>query len=453
MDHTTLGKIYQEIVADFRDMEPTSLDELEQKTLDAIYKIGSCLMDWKLNDWNTQLRQDTCRDCGHGLENRSRERQICTWVSDVNYRRYRSNCPNCGKVEYALDEELGLHPRQRLSSSVIELSVLCGASWKYEKSEYMMQKVLQGRSVSHETIFNKTNEVGEAASVETDGANIKELDEDRKSQGKYFDNMEVWEEPAERVYTDLDGVMINSRDNKKRMEGKVAVVWSKRELVKSNANGDTYSLVDKRYTGSFCDPERFYLDTVSEVYRRSGGHMDDVDTFVRGDGAPFIHGFRAKYAPKSRYVLDHHHLCEKLKERIYPLYANKERRWEVMDTILKYLESDDVDEALKYIHGLRKRFRKRYKRKHLKRLADYIQRNREGIWYKEAREKGIPIGSGSADKAGDIIICRRMKLRGMRWSRANADKVLSIRILVLNGEWDDFWQTYKQKHKHTYKAA
>jgi hypothetical protein len=83
----------------------------------------------------------------------------------------------------------------------------------------------------------------------------------------------------------------------------------------------------------------------------------------------------------------------------------------------------------------------------------YIQRNREGIWYKEAREKGIPIGSGSADKAGDILICRRMKLRGMRWSRANADKILSIRILVLNGEWDDFWQTYKQKHKHTYKAA
>jgi hypothetical protein len=242
---------------------------------------------------------------------------------------------------------------------------------------------------------------------------------------------------------DMDGVMINSRDNKKRMEGKIAVVWSNRELVKSDDRKDTYCLIDKRYTGSFSDPERFYWDTTSELYKRSGGKMDEVDSFVRGDGAAFIRGFRDKYAPESRYVLDHYHLCEKLKERIYPLYDDKNRRKEVMDTILDYLDTGDVDGALDYIHDLRKRFRKRYKRKHLKKLADYIERNRDGIWYQEAREKGIPIGSGSADKAGDILICRRMKLRGMRWSRANADNVLSIRILVLNGEWDEFWNRYK----------
>jgi hypothetical protein len=31
---------------------------------------------------------------------------------------------------------------------------------------------------------------------------------------------EAGEQPAERIYTDMDGVMINSRDNSKRMEGK-----------------------------------------------------------------------------------------------------------------------------------------------------------------------------------------------------------------------------------------
>jgi len=35
--------------------------------------------------------------------------------------------------------------------------------------------------------------------------------------------------------------------------------------------------------------------------------------------------------------------------------------------------------------------------------------------------RSISIGSGSADKAGDILICRRMKLRGMRWCREKAD--------------------------------
>ena len=110
---------------------------------------------------------------------------------------------------------------------------------------------------------------------------------------------------------------------------------------------------------------------------------------------------------------------------------------------MNYLNSGDVDGALEYIHSLGKRFRKRYKKEQLRKLAGYIERNRHGIWYKEAREKGISIGAGSADKAGDILICRRMKLRGMWWSRKGADAVLSIRILVQNGEWDDFWAKYK----------
>jgi len=77
--------------------------------------------------------------------------------------------------------------------------------------------------------------------------------------------MEVSDQPVSPIYMDTDGVMINSRDNEKRMEGKVAVVWSKGELVKS----DTYALTDKRYMGSFKDPERFYWDMTAELYKGS----------------------------------------------------------------------------------------------------------------------------------------------------------------------------------------
>ena len=40
--------------------------------------------------------------------------------------------------------------------------------------------------------------------------------------------MELWSPPKQRIYVDMDGVMINSRDNTKRMEGKVGLVWSER---------------------------------------------------------------------------------------------------------------------------------------------------------------------------------------------------------------------------------
>jgi hypothetical protein len=78
-------------------------------------------------------------------------------------------------VDYPLDKVLGIGPRQRLSSSVQELSALYGVSWKYEKSEYMMEKVLRRRCVSHETIFSKTNEIGQAASQAIKGSEIKDI--------------------------------------------------------------------------------------------------------------------------------------------------------------------------------------------------------------------------------------------------------------------------------------
>lgn len=439
MNHRTLGDIFQEINEDFSDMEPSSLDALEDKVLSAMQKLGSYLMESKTSDWNHQVRNETCPECGTKLEHKQKRRQIATWVCDINYKRWRSYCCKCRKYEYPLDKVLGISPNQQLSSSVQELSALCGASWEYGQCEYLMEKILRRRCVSHQTVFNKTTEIGKAASASFEGNRVKELEYDKKLQGDYFDNLKVWEELMNRIYMDLDGVMINSRDNKKRMEGKVAVVWSSRELVKEG----TYSLTDKRYIGTFCDPERFYWDLVLELYKRSGGKLDDIEGLVRGDGAPFIRGFHSKYALLCRYILDHYHLCRKVNERLWSVYDTQKRFREVKEKLMEYLNSGDVDGALEYIEDLRKRIRKRYKKKQLTKLAGYIERNRHGIWYKEARDKEISIGAGSADKAGDILICRRMKLRGMWWSRKGADAVLSIRILICNGEWDDFWAKYK----------
>ena len=200
MDDTTLGKIFQEISDEFTGMEPCSLDELEDKVLTVMYKLGSYLMESKVEDWNTELRYETCPDCGTKLKHKQKPRQVATWVCDVSYKRYRSYCPDCQKSEYPLDKALFLGSRQRMSSSVQELSVLCGASWKYAECEYLMKKILRRYCVSHETVFNKTTQIGKAASMESVGAQIKELEADKKKQGEYFDNMEVCEDPAEIIY-------------------------------------------------------------------------------------------------------------------------------------------------------------------------------------------------------------------------------------------------------------
>jgi hypothetical protein len=436
---TELGKLWQEEIINLSETTPESLDALENRIQDVLHRLGKAMMEWKLKEWNSSLKKDKCSECDSKVHNRKRTKQILTTVATIDYERYRSSCPKCKHTEYPLDSALGIQPLQRMSSSVEELAILCGASWDYGKSEYILGKLLRHDKLSHETIQEKTNTVGSSIPKELEGSKIKELESNKRLQGDYFESMKLWSPSKLRIYVDMDGVMINSRDNAKRMEGKVGLVWSERELVKEN----TYALTDKLYMGTFTDLERFKWDMVAEIYKRSGGNLDGVEVLVRGDGASWINGFRLEHLPKSRYILDHHHLCEKIKERIGSVIENVKDCRKSVDELIRILNAGEVDSALNYIDGLSRRYRKKDKLEALKKLSGYIERNREGIWYEEAKKQGISIGSGSADKAGDIVICRRMKLRGMRWSRHGSDAVENIRIMVLNGEWDQFCSKYK----------
>jgi len=60
---STLGDIFQEIFDEFSEMNPTNLDELENKVLNAMHKLGSYLMESKIEDWNTQLHQTKQDNC------------------------------------------------------------------------------------------------------------------------------------------------------------------------------------------------------------------------------------------------------------------------------------------------------------------------------------------------------------------------------------------------------
>ena len=88
---------------------------------------------------------------------------------------------------------------------------MCGASWDYGKSEAILHKLLRHNRLSHETIQEKTNEVGNAISKELEGSKIKELESNKRLQGDYFESMGLWNPPKQRIYVDMDGVMLNRK--------------------------------------------------------------------------------------------------------------------------------------------------------------------------------------------------------------------------------------------------
>ena len=67
----------------------------------------------------------------------------------------------------------------------------------------------------------------------------------------------------------------------------------------------------------------------------------------------WINGFRLEQIPKSRYILAHHHLCEKVKERFGSVIENVKDRRKSMDELMRILNVGEVDSALSYIDVLK----------------------------------------------------------------------------------------------------
>jgi hypothetical protein len=69
-------------------------------------------------------------------------------------------------------------------------------------------------------------------------------------------------------------------------------------------------------------------------------------------------------------------------------------------------------------------------------LRTYINNNIDKVDYPKYKEKGYFVGSGAIESANKVILQRRLKQAGMRWSVPGAQSVLSLRAKVESGRWE-----------------
>jgi hypothetical protein len=74
-------------------------------------------------------------------------------------------------------------------------------------------------------------------------------------------------------------------------------------------------------------------------------------------------------------------------------------------------------------------------------VVSYLFTHRRRIHYQQFRQDGYPIGSGTVESGGKVVMQERMKQAGMRWSRNNAQAMLALRSILLSDRWDEVWST------------
>jgi hypothetical protein len=93
-------------------------------------------------------------------------------------------------------------------------------------------------------------------------------------------------------------------------------------------------------------------------------------------------------------------------------------------------------------------------RKNADRCADYLLAKRPYLDYPTALTTGSPIATGVIEGACRHLVKDRMDITGARWGLAGAEAILTLRALITNRDFDQYWTFHlAQEHRRVHAAS
>jgi hypothetical protein len=177
-----------------------------------------------------------------------------------------------------------------------------------------------------------------------------------------------------------------------------------------------------------------------ELARRNPSQEREVVYLM--DGQTSLWESRRKYLPlgKAVEVLDLLHVTPRLWEaaHLFCSEGSAEAEAFVRERLLRVLQG----RSSWVVSGLRqmgtKRQLKGVKKKRLKTICGYLEKNVLRMRYDLYLASGYPIASGVIEGACRHYVKDRMERAGMHWTRAGAQAMLDVRSEFLNGDWEGF---------------
>ena len=86
--------------------------------------------------------------------------------------------------------------------------------------------------------------------------------------------------------------------------------------------------------------------------------------------------------------------------------------------------------------------------------ATYLTNKAPHLGYPTALAKGWPIATGVIEGACRHLVKDRLERGGARWGLDTAEAILTLRAIVTNGDFDDYWRYHQQQEHHrTYPVS
>ncbi len=364
--------------------------------------------------------------CACGQESRykgQQKRSQETFVGRITWQRGYYYCESCRRGQYPLDEAMDIGPGQ-FSDGLQKGLCRLGSSLPFELAAESFT-ALTGVSMSPREVERLTEGRGEGLEA------YQEIQRDQGLAGQQEVNRAA--EPSEPGVwvVALDAAKVRFDDGWHDVKAGV-VFWAEPLWDESGMVGG--KVTAQSYVAEAGPMEQAGARLYMEAAQRG---IDPAQEMVvcLGDGAPANWSQFGLHFPKRVEVLDWYH-AEHLwagardrwggdSDRVEAwVEVRKEELWaggvEAVLTALRGGEGEkDGQAGASEVH--------------------YFETNRHRMGYAELRAKGYPIGSGTVESACKRIIGARLKQAGMRWTKAGAQAVLSLRSQLFSGRWDAIW--------------
>lgn len=375
-----------------------------------------------------------CEDCDGPL----RFRQIrgmtvrtCLTGEPVGADTAYLTCHRCGGGLMDLKQAMRLD-KDGFTPTLVAMGLRASAMEPFESAAEILLGELAGVKVSKSKLHDLCGEVSDTAwSLLAEG----ELGSARPLR------------EGERLFVEIDGVM--ARIDQGWHEIKLAVIFAEGDH--GMVSKDRNAIQQRTVVATRGDREELGGLILNAVGRwlpkdAAGGPIIAGRVVVLSDGAQWIRNLVDDVLPGARVILDWYHAVEHVQATARVLYDDEgaRRRW-AGDA--KHLLADGrIDPLLRDIAQLCMRHSLRPDRvESLRGLHDYLSKRKDALSYDDARQSGLPIGSGVAESMAKNLIQLRMKRPGMRWERHGADAMIALRCAhVSTGGFNALLKAYHQ---------
>jgi len=400
-----------------------TFDILENMLFEILQNIARKVFEKAITDIDSYLRNK--RERGKLKNTGKREKYFLTRFGDILYSRTRYK-DRQGKSHYLLDEALSIVQNQRISLSRARIECFLSGFSSYREVVEGIRLLTSGPRC-HEAIRQSVLKEG------------KLIIENQEKKLRQIENLDYPDKEApDTAYLEVDATYISlqhrGKKKKEKMEVKAGVGYTGKEARYST--GKSKRLKEKF---TFVGTGKDFMRNLSLLAEERLSLSKVKKVIFGGDGDSWITSGIKDYFSSATYILCLYHLYKRFKESL-------SRRKEEQKVIKDLLLSNQIDKGLSVIDQLIRNPYDLKEKDKLVKLYTYISRNRQGITNQFIlKDKGIE-RAGAIESNINKVIASRFKKRGMSWSKPGVLALLKIKETIINGEWDKWWETERERN-------